>query len=128
MPVQAPDLLEELASVTGVRRQQGALPQEFTTLRPEAIADLVVMQRVLRQGGVNSILKLSALPDEHHPGARQITLVPECARRNPYGRERAVPCRQLSRVRRRSAFIPSTGFHRMMRYLEVDFAGVGLAA
>jgi hypothetical protein len=97
LPVQAPDLLEELLAGVGcVRRQQcEALPQEYTTPRPEDIADLVVVQRVLRQGGVNSILKLSALPDEHHPGARQITLVPQFARRNPYGRERAVPLQAI---------------------------------
>src|SRR5262249_15048791 len=54
LPVQAPDLLEKLLAGVGcVRRQQcEALPQEFTTPRPEDIADLVVMQRVLRQGGV----------------------------------------------------------------------------
>jgi hypothetical protein len=79
-----------------VRRQEGeALPQEFTIPRPEDVADLMVVQRVLRQGGVNSILELGALPDEHHPCAREITLVSQFARRNPYGRERAVPLQAI---------------------------------
>jgi hypothetical protein len=55
----------------------------------------MVVQRVLRQGGVNPILKLGALPDKHHPCAREITLVPQFARRNPHGRERAVPLQAI---------------------------------
>src|SRR2546428_5620854 len=92
LAVQTLDLLEQLlASVRRVRRQEGqALPQEGAAPHAKDIAHLGVVQSVLGQGGVNPILELRALPDEHHPGARQVALVPQLAGRNPDRGQRAV--------------------------------------
>ena len=75
-----------------MRRQEGKpLAQEGATPHAEDIAYLEVVKGVLGQGGVNPILELRALPDEHHPRARQIALIPYLAGRNPDCGQRAVP-------------------------------------
>src|SRR5215467_10914613 len=83
--VQALDLLEQLAG--GVRRawrqEIEALPQQSAASRPEEIAHLQVVEAVLRQGGVNAILESRALPDEYHPGPRQVALVAQLAWGDP---------------------------------------------
>jgi hypothetical protein len=91
LAVQTLDLLEKsLRRVRRVGRQEiEALPQESPAAHAEEIAHLDVVERVLRQGGVNPVLELRALPDQHHPRARQVALVPEFARRNPDRGQRA---------------------------------------
>ena len=59
------------------------LPRERVAPHAEEAAHLEVVEGVLGQGGVNPILELRALPDEHHPGPRQVALVPQLAGRNP---------------------------------------------
>jgi hypothetical protein len=67
-----------------VRREEAEpLPKEVAALHAEEITDLQVVERVLRQRGVNAVLELRALPDEHHPGPREIALVAQLARWNP---------------------------------------------
>jgi hypothetical protein len=66
-----------------------ALPQKPAAPHAEQIGDLHIMERVLGQGGMNPILELRPLPHEHHPGARQIALVPKFTGRDPHGRQRA---------------------------------------
>src|SRR5215467_8373252 len=93
LPAQFLDLPEQL--LAGVRRvwreELEALPQERAAPHAEAIAHLQVVESVLGQRGVNPVLELRALPDKHHPGARQVTLVPQLPGRNPDRRERATP-------------------------------------
>src|SRR5262249_23108608 len=78
LPAQLLDLPEQLlAGVRRVRREKlEALPQERTAPYTEEIAHVQVVESVLGQRGVNPVLELRALPNEHHPGARQVTLVP----------------------------------------------------
>ena len=91
LAVQTLDLLEQsLGRVRRVGRQAiEALPQEGPAAHAEEIAHLDVVEGVLRQGGVNPILELRALPDQHHPSPRQVALVPELAGRNPDRGQRA---------------------------------------
>ena len=93
LPAQLLDLPEQLlAGVRRVRREElEALPPERATPYAEKIAHLQVVESVLGQRGVNPILELRALPDEYHPGARQVALVPQLPGRNPDRRERAIP-------------------------------------
>ena len=52
-------------------------------LGAEEIAHLDIVEGVLGQGGVNAILELRALADEHHARAGKVTLVAELAWGNP---------------------------------------------
>jgi hypothetical protein len=50
---------------------------------PAWVADLQVVEGVLGQGGVNPILELRALANEHHSCSRKVALVAQLARGNP---------------------------------------------
>jgi hypothetical protein len=54
------------------------------------ITDFEVVQAILCQCRVKPILELGALPDEHHPRAGQILLIPQFAGWNPDGGQRAI--------------------------------------
>src|SRR5262249_4552286 len=52
------------------------------------ITELQVVESVFCQCRVKSIFELGALPDEHHPRAGQIPLIPQFPGWNPDGRQR----------------------------------------
>src|SRR5262249_15393918 len=87
------DLLEQvLTGVWGVWWQElEALPQQLAASHAEDIAHRQVVESILRQRRVNPILELGTLPNEHHPCARQVALVPQDAGRYPDGRQGAIP-------------------------------------
>jgi hypothetical protein len=65
------------------REEFEALPQEGAAPSAEEVSDLQVVEGVLGQGGVDTILELRALADEDHARARKVTLVAQLAWRNP---------------------------------------------
>jgi len=93
LPAHLLDLPEQLlAGVSRVWREElEALPQERAAPYAEAIAHRQVVERLLGQRGMNPVRELRALPDKHHPGARQVALIPQLPERNPDRRERAIP-------------------------------------
>src|SRR5262249_21356377 len=74
--VQSFDLLEKvLGGVRRTRRQESEpLAEEGAAAHAEEIAHLEMVKGVLGQGGVNAVLELRALADEHHARARKIAL------------------------------------------------------
>jgi len=69
LPAELLDLLQKvLARVRGVRRQElQAFPQKVAAPNAEDVTHLEVVEGVLGQGGVQPILELGTLSDEHHP-------------------------------------------------------------
>src|SRR5262249_25641642 len=92
LTVKTFDLLEKVLSrVGGTRRKElETLAEEGTAAHAEEIAHFEIVEGVLREGGVNAILELRALPDEDHSGAGKVALVAQLAGRNPDGRQSAV--------------------------------------
>lgn len=99
LTVQILDLVEQLLGRvrrTG-RQELETLAQEGAALRVEEVAHLQIVEGVLGQGGVNAILELRALPDEHHARARKVALVAQLAWGNPDRREGAVALELIER-------------------------------
>jgi len=86
LPLKMIKLFDEcLGRVARLRRQLvEEVVQYPSTSNAKQIRDPAGLQTVLRQGGMNAVLRLCPLSDEHHPCPRQLTCVSQFSRWNPH--------------------------------------------